>query len=55
MMRDNSYVEAIFAGKFQPGEPVLEMHLARSLRVSQATVCETLVLLERIASKLSKR
>jgi DNA-binding GntR family transcriptional regulator len=38
--------EAIFAGKFQPGEPVLEMHLAKSLQVSQATVREALVLLE---------
>jgi DNA-binding GntR family transcriptional regulator len=38
--------EAIFAGKFQPGEAVLEMHLAKSLQVSQATVREALVLLE---------
>ena len=38
--------EAIFAGKFQPGEPVLEMHIAKSLEVSQATVREALGLLE---------
>jgi len=29
-MRETSYVEAVFAGKVHPGEPVLEMHLARS-------------------------
>jgi len=38
--------EAIFAGKFQPGEALLELHLAKLLQVSQATVREALALLE---------
>jgi DNA-binding GntR family transcriptional regulator len=35
--------EAIFAGKFQPGEALRELHLARNLEVSQATIREALV------------
>lgn len=40
--------DAIFAGKFQPGDPLREMHLARMLRVSQATVRESLGQLEQV-------
>lgn len=39
---------AIFVGEFQPGEPLREMHLAQLLHVSQATVREALVQLERL-------
>jgi DNA-binding GntR family transcriptional regulator len=35
--------EAIFSGKFQPGDALRELHLARDLRVSQATVREALM------------
>ncbi len=42
----NILKEAIFAGKFQPGEPVRELHIARSLDISQATVREALAQLE---------
>jgi DNA-binding GntR family transcriptional regulator len=38
--------DAIFAGKFLPGEPLRELHLARMFEVSQATVREALVQLE---------
>jgi DNA-binding GntR family transcriptional regulator len=38
--------EAIFAGKFQPGEALRELHLARTMDVSQATVREALNQLE---------
>ena len=38
--------EAIFAGKFQPGEPLRELHIARTMNVSQATVREALNQLE---------
>ena len=38
--------DAIFAGKFDPGEPLRELQLARMLAVSQATVREALVQLE---------
>ena len=38
--------EAIFSGRFQPGEALREMHLARLFEVSQATVREALVQLE---------
>ncbi|MCC6362171.1 MAG: GntR family transcriptional regulator [Bryobacterales bacterium] len=38
--------EAIFAGKFQPGEALRELPIARMLSVSQATVREALNLLE---------
>lgn len=38
--------EAIFAGKFQPGDALRELPIARMLRVSQATVREALNLLE---------
>lgn len=40
--------DAIFAGRFQPGELLRELHLARSLKVSQSTVREALSQLERI-------
>ncbi|MPZ19411.1 MAG: FCD domain-containing protein [Luteitalea sp.] len=39
---------AIFAGQFQPGDPLRELHLARDLNVSQATIREALVQLERL-------
>lgn len=39
--------EAIFAGKFRPGSPLREMHLAKELDVSQKTVRDALVKLER--------
>jgi DNA-binding GntR family transcriptional regulator len=38
--------EAIFSGKFRPGEPLRELTLARSMNVSQATVREALTQLE---------
>jgi DNA-binding GntR family transcriptional regulator len=38
--------DAIFSGKFQPGEPLVETQIAREIRVSQATVREALVQLE---------
>jgi DNA-binding GntR family transcriptional regulator len=38
--------EAVFAGKFQPGEPLRELHIARTMNVSQATVREALNQLE---------
>ncbi len=40
--------EAIFTGTFQPGEPLREIHVARMLEVSQATVREALVQLEQV-------
>lgn len=48
---------AMFTGRLRPGAPLREMHLARELRVSQATVREGLLQLEhaglvtRIANK----
>ncbi len=38
--------EAIFSGKFKPGEALRELHVARMLEVSQATVREALAQLE---------
>jgi DNA-binding GntR family transcriptional regulator len=38
--------QAIFEGSFPPGETLRELHLARSLNVSQATVREAIVQLE---------
>lgn len=38
--------EAIFSGKFRPGEPLRELGLARRMNVSQATVREALTQLE---------
>ncbi len=38
--------EAIYSGRFQPGEAIREMQLARELRVSQTTVREALLQLE---------
>lgn len=38
--------DAIFSGRFAPGEPLRETHLAKDLAVSQATVREALVELE---------
>ena len=35
--------EAIFSGKFKPGDALRELHLARELQVSQATVREALM------------
>jgi DNA-binding GntR family transcriptional regulator len=40
--------DAIFAGQLKPGAPLRELHLARDLNVSQATVREALVQLERL-------
>lgn len=40
--------DAIFAGRLKPGEPLRELHLAKSLSVSQSTVREALVQLERV-------
>jgi DNA-binding GntR family transcriptional regulator len=37
---------AIYSGRFQPGEAIREMQLARELRVSQTTVREALLQLE---------
>jgi DNA-binding GntR family transcriptional regulator len=39
--------EAIFSGKYLPGAPLREMHLAKELGVSQKTVRDALVKLER--------
>lgn len=39
--------EAIFSGRFMPGAPLREMHLAKELDVSQKTVRDALVKLER--------
>jgi DNA-binding GntR family transcriptional regulator len=39
--------EAIFGGKFAPGDALRELHLARELKISQATVREALAQLER--------
>lgn len=39
--------EAIFSGKYLPGMPLREMHLAKELGVSQKTVRDALVKLER--------
>jgi len=39
--------EAIFAGKFAPGDALRELHLARDLNVSQPTVREALFELEK--------
>jgi DNA-binding GntR family transcriptional regulator len=39
--------EEIFAGRFKPGMPLREMHLAKELDVSQKTVRDALVKLER--------
>lgn len=44
----DSLRDAIFAGKFLPGDPLREMHLARDLRVSQVVVREALVKLEHL-------
>ncbi len=44
----NALKNAIFAGRLQPGEALRELHLARSMDVSQSTVREALVQLERI-------
>jgi len=41
-----SLKEAVFTGELQPGEPIREMHVARSMQVSQATVREALVQLQ---------
>ncbi len=38
--------EAIFSGTLRPGQPLRELRLARSLRVSQATVREALARME---------
>lgn len=40
--------DAIFAGKIKPGETLREMHLARAFSVSQATIREALVELQRV-------
>jgi len=39
--------EAIFAGQFAPGDALRELHLARELKVSQPTVREALLELEK--------
>ncbi len=39
---------AIFAGTYQPGEQLTELHLSQELQVSQNTVREALVQLERL-------
>lgn len=41
-----SLKDAVFSGELQPGEAIREMHVARSLQVSQATVREALVQLQ---------
>jgi DNA-binding GntR family transcriptional regulator len=41
-----SLKDAVFTGELQPGEPIREMHVARSMQVSQATVREALVQLQ---------
>lgn len=40
--------DAIFAGRYSPGDPLRELHLARELGVSQAPVREALVRLEHL-------
>lgn len=40
--------DAIFNGQFKAGDPLRELHLARDLHVSQATVREALVQLEQL-------
>jgi DNA-binding GntR family transcriptional regulator len=40
--------DAIFAGRLKAGDPLRELHLARELNVSQATVREALVQLEQL-------
>lgn len=40
--------DAIFTGQFQPGQLLRELHLARMLNVSQATIREALVQLEQV-------
>lgn len=42
----NAIRNAIFSGRFAPGEAVRELHMARELGVSQATVREALLQLE---------
>jgi len=39
--------DAIFSGRFRPGDPLRELHLAKELAVSQATIRDALVKLER--------
>jgi DNA-binding GntR family transcriptional regulator len=39
--------DAIFAGQLRPGDPLRELHLAKDLQVSQPTVREALLELER--------
>ncbi len=39
--------EGIYSGRFKPGEMIRELHLAAELKVSQATVREALLRLER--------
>ncbi len=39
--------DAIFAGQLRPGDPLRELHLAKELQVSQPTVREALLELER--------
>lgn len=41
-----SLKDAVFSGELQPGEAIREMHVARSMQVSQATVREALVQLQ---------
>lgn len=40
--------DAIFAGRLKAGDPLRELHLARELNVSQATIREALVQLEQL-------
>jgi len=40
--------KAIYAGKLRPGDPLLEMQLAKDLRVSQTSVREALLQLEQL-------
>jgi DNA-binding GntR family transcriptional regulator len=42
----HSIQDAVFSGELQPGQAIREMHVARSLEVSQATVREALVQLQ---------
>jgi DNA-binding GntR family transcriptional regulator len=44
----DSIREAIYAGKLRPGESLLELQLAKDFRVSQTTVREALMQLERL-------
>ena len=48
---------AMFSGRLRPGAPLREMHLARELRVSQATVREGLLQLEHagLVSRIANR